>query len=135
MEMIDKIMDMLDWNRCADIQERGIWLAQQVESIDVFIQPNNEKYNKNVWDNCAKIVCDKSDQELRPYLMRLLEWVQDLTWPGAVLIGTRLKRYSRDEAFESAMADCIQAAKKARNWAWLENLLDIESDENKRKGI
>lgn len=56
MVNIDAIMALLDWNNSAEQQERGIELAKNVKCINVFLQPNQREYGKNVWDNCAKIL-------------------------------------------------------------------------------
>ena len=85
---IDYIMDLLDWNNSAEEQEKGIRLARDVKCINVFLQPRSNRYhryNKNVWDNCAKILSDRSDEELEPYLTALFEWIEDLNWPGAIV--------------------------------------------------
>ena len=54
MVNIDAIMALLDWNNSAEQQERGIELAKNVKCINVFLQPNQREYGKNVWDNCAE---------------------------------------------------------------------------------
>ena len=71
MVNIDYIMGLLDWNNPENMQEEGRALAREVSCINVFIQPCDRKYNKNVWDNCALILSERSDEELRPYLDRL----------------------------------------------------------------
>ncbi len=53
---IDYIMSLIDWNKSINEQEDGIKMAEDVENINVFLQPCNKNYNKNVWDNCAKIL-------------------------------------------------------------------------------
>lgn len=52
-----------------------------------------------MWNNCAKILSDKSDEELSPYLPELFRWLKDLNWPGAICIYDRLI-ISEDELFE-----------------------------------
>ena len=61
MVNIDAIMALLDWNNSAEQQERGIELAKNVKCINVFLQPNQREYGKNVWDNCAKILSERSN--------------------------------------------------------------------------
>ena len=87
---ITDIMDMLDWHMSSEIQSEGISLARKTETITPFIQPLTPRHNKNVWGNCAIIIAEKSDQDLEPYLIELLEWLQDMNWPGAYLIYDRL---------------------------------------------
>ena len=61
MYNIDEIIHMLDWNQPEEIQTKGRKLARDVKCFHVFIQPGYAKYNKNVWDNCALIIADKTD--------------------------------------------------------------------------
>ena len=95
MVNIDAIMALLDWNNSTEQQERGIELAKDVKCINVFLQPNQREYGKNVWDNCAKILSERSDAELSPYLVDLMRWLQDMNWPGAFCILERLRRMVR----------------------------------------
>lgn len=91
-EQIDNIMYMLDWNNDKSIQKEGILLANKIDDISIFIQP--DKFgNKVVWENCAKILSQKGDEQLEPYLFKLLEWLQDINWPGSIIILNRLKCY------------------------------------------
>ena len=90
---LDEIMRMINWNSDIQTQERGIQLAHQINDLSVFLQPM--KYgSKAVWDNCAKILAERSDDELDPYMVYLLEWLQDINWPGAFTIMNRLKTFS-----------------------------------------
>lgn len=93
MADITEIMDMLDWHMSSEIQAEGISLARNIETIIPFIQPLTPKYNKNVWENCAVIISERSDKEIKPHLPKVLEWLQDMNWPGAFCILDRLKNY------------------------------------------
>ena len=78
MVAIETIFCMLDWNNPIETQELGRLLAKDLTNLDLFCQPFCEKYNKNVWENCAIILSEKRDAELQPYLTKMLEWLQDL---------------------------------------------------------
>lgn len=121
---IDQIMSMLDWNNPLEIQMKGIELARSLNRIDLFLQPISEKYNKNVWDNCSKILCSKDDTELEPYLVPLLEWLQDLTWPGALAIKSRLKNY-RGMLLTHVKDTCLKQALAENDLVWYDNMLHI----------
>ena len=110
MVNIDAIMALLDWNNSAEQQERGIELAKNVKCINVFLQPNQREYGKNVCDNCAKILSERSNTELSPYLVDLMRWLQDMNWPGAFCILERLRRMVRDPLFQSAYTACLKCA-------------------------
>ena len=119
---ITEIMDMLDWNMPPEIQSKGISLAKNIETILPFIQPLTPKHNKNVWENCAVIIAEKSDEKLNPYLIELLEWLQDMNWPGAFCILERLQKISDNNSILNAINVCIKRAKDCGNDVWESNL-------------
>ena len=109
---IDEIMDMLDWNNPPEVQEQGRALARNVRCINVFLQPGHPGHVKNVWDNCAMILSERSDQELQPYLYK------DMTCPGAECIFSRLMQYKRDDMFEFALKECKKEARALNEHNW-----------------
>lgn len=119
---ITEIMDMLDWHMPSGIQSKGISLAKKIETIIPFIQPLTPKHNKNVWENCAVIISERSDEELKPYLVELLEWLQDMNWPGAFRILNRLQKYSDKKSIRMAINICIEKAEKCMDEVWKSNL-------------
>ena len=129
MYSIDEIMDMLDWNNSAEIQQKGIELANSVESINVFILPANPRSGINVWDNCAKILSDKPDERLYPYLSQLLEWIEDLNWPGALIILYRLKKYCDVKWLSFNVVIYVKRAVATRRYVWLSNLAELLDNE------
>lgn len=122
MVNIIEIMDMLDWHMPLEIQSKGISFARNIETIIPFIQPLTPKHNKNVWENCAVIIAENSDEKLKPHLVELLEWLQDMNWPGAFCILNRLQRYSDNNSIYRAINVCIEKAKDCGDEAWESNL-------------
>lgn len=119
---IAEILDMIDWSMPAETQSKGISLASKFENIVPFIQPLTPKHNKNVWENCAAIISQKSDEEIKPYLVELLEWLQDMNWPGAFCILDRLRKYSDNNTILEAINTCIEKAKENGDDIWNSNL-------------
>ncbi len=122
MVNIDYIMDLLDWNNSIDEQEQGIKLAENVKCINVFLQPGNRYYGKNVWGNCAKILSARSNEELSPYLIELMEWLQDMNWPGAFCIFNRLKGMVNEQLFQYSYTICLKYAQALDDEVWENNL-------------
>ena len=122
MVNITEMMDMLDWHMPPEIQAKGISLARNIETVIPFIQPLTPEHNKNVWENCAVIIAEKSDEKLKPYLVELLEWLQDMNWPGAFCILDRLQRYSDNNSIHSAINVCIEKAIDCGDEVWENNL-------------
>jgi len=119
MYNIDEIMDMLDWNNPLEVQMDGRELAKEIKCINVFLQPRHIEHNKNVWDNCAVILADRSDLELKPYLYELFKWLTDMNWPGAYCIYDRLKLYKDKAWFNYVLESCITEANALNENIWL----------------
>ena len=134
---IDDIYDLFAWDASFSNEEynarvdRGIAEAGKLKNIYPFIQPIVAGRNsKSVWEPCAKVIALKSDKELDDYMYRLLEWLQDMNWPGAEIIFERLSqiplakicRYvefsmyrARKEEDESWL-NTLEALKEHRHW-------------------
>lgn len=119
---IDYIMDLLDWNNSIEKQEQGIEMAKDVKCINVFLQPGSRYYGKNVWDNCAKILSARSNEELSPYMIELMEWLQDMNWPGAFCIFNRLKEMKNEQLFQYSYTICLKCARALDDETWESNL-------------
>lgn len=125
MAGITEMMDMLDWHMPPKIQAKGRALAKSIETIAPFIQPQTPKHDKNVWENCAVIIADESDEKLKPHLIELPEWLQDMSWPGAFCIQGRLLRYADNHSIHSAVSTCVEKAKDCKDEVWESNLLTL----------
>ena len=133
---IDDIMKMLDENNVQELQNKGVELGKKIESINVFILPLNKEYNTNVWKNCAKILASKSDEILEPYLDYLLEWIEDINWPGALIIIERLKQFKENKKFYTVYEDTVKRAFGTNRGMWIANLSKlIEDNEKLRKKL
>ena len=135
MHDVDKIMAMLDWNESIETQQQGIELAKNINSINVFIQPLHQGCSKNVWDNCAIILADKSDEVLSPYSINLLEWIEDINWPGAMTILERLKQFSDVEMLSFAVVECAKRAKAVDGETWLISIAELLNNEKLKAAI
>ena len=101
----------------------------------MFILPLHQGYNKNIWENCAKILASKSDETLEPYLEHLLEWVEDITWPGALIIVERLKKFSNLEEFYLAYENTIKRASVTNRGMWIVNLSEFIEENEELKNM
>lgn len=88
---IDDIFGYLSWNNAPEVQSMGIEMAKKIKFLSVLIMPIEDK---SVWENCAKILASKSDDELDRYFIKLFEWIKDMNWPGADIIYRRLSLVS-----------------------------------------
>lgn len=118
---VNDIISKLDWLNSKDIQRKGIELAKEIKDLWMFVQPMKEEYNKSIWSNCAEILVKNSDKELAPYYIPLLEWLQDLNWPGAMTILERLKKV-KTELIVNQYSYCVMRATEQKDEVWLSNL-------------
>ena len=67
----------------------------------------------------------KSDKQLEPYLIKLLEWLQDINWPGALIILNRLKCY-KGKALKPCLEYVINKTTNNENdLMWLDYLSEL----------
>lgn len=122
MSDIEEIMKMLDCNNNLLIQEEGVRKGKDIKTLKAFFQPQDESYNKNVWENCAKIIYSKSDKEISFYLKEMFEWLQDINWPGAKIIAKRLTEYKDKEWLEFVRRKSLIVSKALKDSMWEEYL-------------
>lgn len=121
---IDQIFEMLSWNNDERIQTQGIKEAKKIKNLSVLIQPIE---SKSIWENCAKVLVSKTDEELQIYLIDLFEWLQDMNWPGADIVYERLKSMPV-QYIETAYRICLSIAKRTEDVVWEKILIDFYKD-------
>ena len=62
---------------------------------------------------------------MNPYLIRILEWIENLNRPGALIIVDRLKKFYDTKMFSFAIKECVKRATATDNHIWLENLSEL----------
>ena len=132
---INVILKMLDWNNDLSVQQEGCISAKTVRCLKVFMQPMDSQFNKNIWENCAIILSDKEDELLTPYLMELLDWLQDLSWPGSTIILERLQKYRDYENLGRAISNRIVVANALKDEVWLSSLAELLLSNEVKKNL
>lgn len=124
MHSIDEFFDRLSWKSPIEVQKAAIEEARSISNLWIFIQP---VYRQDIWENCAEILAARSDEELIPYMLSILEWLQTLAYYGALTILERIKRieYSKMQvALEWNQFNAIRMGDEE----WLKNLNDLEEE-------
>lgn len=121
---IDEIFDMLSWDNDEKIQQQGIEKAKKIKNLSVLFQPIE---SKSIWENCAKVLISKEDQELNLYLISMFQWLQDMNWPGAELIYERLKRMPM-HYIKTAYTICLSKADCTGDVTWKKILINFWND-------
>ncbi|MBO7196526.1 MAG: DUF5071 domain-containing protein [Clostridia bacterium] len=118
---IDQIFEMLDWNNDKKTQLIGIEKAKTIINLSVLFQPIEKK---SVWENCAIVISSKTNEQLKPYVISMFEWLQDMNWPGADIVFKRLLEMPLD-MIQLPYNIVLDTAKKMGDYVWLEVLKDF----------
>ncbi|MBR1757485.1 MAG: DUF5071 domain-containing protein [Lachnospiraceae bacterium] len=124
---INYIMNLLKWDKCKEEQERGRVLARNVYVLSCFMQPCDKKFNINVWENCAIIIAERSDEDLSGYISNLLQWLQDMNWPGSFIIFNRLKSFRKKKTLLYECNKAIVCAEALDDKVWADNLQSLKN--------
>lgn len=132
---IDEIYDLLMWDTQLSWEENeakaqiGIAAAEKLHNLFPFIQPITvpPEKSKTLWEPCARIVAMRSDKDLVPFMFMLLEWLQDLNWPGAMIIYDRLSQMPYS-TIEFAFQHSHIKAEQTNDTCWLDALDDLYED-------
>lgn len=131
---IDKLFDMLSWHSDDETQQKGIELAKSIKCYSVFLQPHGLRHDKDVWENCAKILSNYSDEILQYCSLSMLEWLEDINWPGAEIILDRLIKFSDTSLLAINITHCVKEALACDQQGWLGNMsVLLRNDHLKQK--
>ena len=126
---IDEIYELFTWDLDATPEEnaareaKAMAEARKLKNLYPFMQPIivSTRPSKSAWGPCAKLIAERTDDELQHYLFRLLEWIQDMNWPGADIIFERLRAMPY-ERIEGLIRCCRRIAEQTEDEIWMENL-------------
>ena len=127
---IDELFDMLSWDSDEDTQKKGIELAKDVKCYSIFLQPHGLQHSKDVWENCAKILYNFPDETLQYLSLGMLEWLEDINWPGAEIILDRLIKFTDTSWLAGWISTCVKRALVCDQQHWLGNMSALLENEN-----
>lgn len=135
MKSIDEIMFLISWERSEVEQAEGINSAEDMQCIKTFFLPMGKNGGKKVWENCAVIISRRHDEELIPYIMDMLCWIEDLNWPGAEIILQRLIQMSGVQELTLAIDDIVPILVQQKKRSWLLSIYELVSKGEMTGGI
>jgi len=109
----------LSWNVANELQSEAIEELSKTtsENISKLIMP----LQKDCWENAALVLSGFSDSLLEQVFMDLLTWLQDLSWPGSLIVMKRLAQMNK-EAVEEKIQLAISQAITENEEEWKDNL-------------
>lgn len=132
---LDEIYESFIWDSSYTDEEYetkisvGINEAKKYKYLYPFIRPVIPEKSKCIWEPCARVLALKTDEELKPYLCLLFEWLQDLNWPGAYVIFDRLLKMPFS-LLENELNACKLRAEQEKDELWLMALEDFLKQKN-----
>ena len=130
---IDAIYELFIWDESLTdelYEERvikGVNEAKHCKYLFPFLQPIIPGESKTIWEPCSKVVAAKTDEELKPYLYLIFEWLQDMNWPGAWVIFERLSKMTFSTLKEE-LEYSKQRTEREKDTLWYKNLDDFEKN-------
>lgn len=129
---INEIYELFTWDPDVAPEEnaareaKAMAEARKLKNLYPLIQPIivSTRPSKSAWVPCAKLIAERTDDELEPYLFKLLEWIKDMNWPGADIIFERLWAMP-DEMIENHVQYCKKLAAQVNHTDWMEMLDEL----------
>jgi hypothetical protein len=92
--MDDNIFKNLSWNAPLDSQREAINKVASMFNLNpnVLIQPLGKEY----WQNAARALSLMGYPRIEKAIPGLFNWLQDLNWPGALIVMELLKSLPKD---------------------------------------
>ena len=75
---IDYIMALLDDRKSTEEQSKGLEMAKSIKCIRGFVMPKSIPDHQYYWENCARVLAGKTDDELNPFLLELFNWIRNM---------------------------------------------------------
>ncbi|ETT49783.1 DUF5071 domain-containing protein [Paenibacillus sp. FSL P4-0338] len=89
MEDIQALIQKLDWDTSEGEQAEAIQKLQDIQDAELhlLLQPLGKEY----WGGAAEVIVKLGYPRVKPILPGLLEWIQDMNWPGSRRIAPFLR--------------------------------------------
>ncbi|XMB71687.1 hypothetical protein RJI07_06135 [Mycoplasmatota bacterium WC30] len=123
----EKLIKKLSWHKSKITQRKAIKALVKMPDSVLFLVLPNRMYCKSMWENAAIVLKEKGIMASEIMWIELFYWIQDLNWPGSLIIYDLLKTMPRDE-FDKWIHKAIQIADILDDSDWLINLNNLLAD-------
>ncbi|MDR3599512.1 MAG: DUF5071 domain-containing protein [Desulfosporosinus sp.] len=83
MDNINELIRDLDWSKPEDVQKKAMEQLQEINDSNLFYLAQQSELNyKYCWHNAALVLKAIGYPRIKPVLPYLMEWFQDINWPG-----------------------------------------------------
>ena len=85
---------------------------------------------KGLFQRCAFIISKMPIDFIAKHAVELMEWFQDLNWPGAALIQQRLILFSKTEMLAAIVNRMVRSLSILADDVWLNSIKGLEQNAN-----
>ena len=119
LKEISELICELDWNNPLEVQENAVKILSDRNDypIHLLLQPSDKKY----WENSAKVLYHKGYEEVKSITIELFYWLQDMNWPGSVIIRDLLWSYP-SQILADYLEQILLNAVASNDEEWIYNL-------------
>jgi hypothetical protein len=113
---INVLIEKLSWNMPEDVQNKAIDLLKNIddEKIGMLVQP----IGKPCWENAAIVLKKIGYPRIKQVIPKLLEWLQDMNWPGACIILDLLQTIDK-KVLVLFIEDALIKANIQKDYIWI----------------
>ncbi|WP_425800846.1 DUF5071 domain-containing protein [Desulfitobacterium sp. Sab5] len=95
MSGITGLIGDLDWSKPEEVQKAAIKKLLEIDDLNlVLLAQQSDVCHKSCWYNAAKILKTIGYPRINSVLPYLMEWFQDINWPGVDTIAEALRTIS-----------------------------------------
>ncbi|MDQ7096681.1 DUF5071 domain-containing protein [Desulfosporosinus sp. PR] len=128
MDNIFNIIRDLDWSKPEDVQKKAMEQLQEIDDRDIiYLAQQNELNYKYCWHNAALVLKAIGYPRIKPVLSYLMEWFQDVNWPGVRTIVEIFRAISPTDLL-SSIEDASKRSIKENDDFWAFGLVSLIKD-------
>jgi hypothetical protein len=124
MEKFFSLCNGLDWNLPLEKQNETIEkLLENISENDIKILINRN-FEKKYWDNASIILYKTDNRLLKKFVPDLLEWLQDMNWPGFDNIIITLLKIGKLDVLPH-ISKALMIAESRNDYLWITGIKQL----------
>lgn len=117
--MNENILKNLSWN--TSIKEQNIAINEIASMNNINLNELLQPMDKEYWENAAKVLSIIGYPRIEVVIQGLFRWLQDLNWPGAMIVMDLIKTIPRNVVIPYIESSAIEAL-NTNDEVWLCNM-------------
>jgi len=122
------LINDLNWNKPQKIQDNAIEKLIDIDEKELYLLVRPSK-DKSCWENAAKVLEKIGYPKNKSILAELLIWLQDMNWPGAVIVFDILIAANKEDLIPY-IENALKKANEERDYIWITSLKELINRKN-----